>query len=92
MTIGQIASTIVETDGLKGLQKFSDEIYEATGTRIAYQTLRNYKWVWEKTYEYNFSNLNFRTLQKIASDNPKKWAKKIARGMSEEKINKKLSG
>lgn len=87
-TLGEISSQVVKQYGLAGLQDLSKSITEATGRSIAFQTLRNYKWVWEKTSGYDIpDDISYNTLQKIAaSGNIKKYVDLIKEGYTNRDV------
>ena len=74
--LGQVSSTVNELYGKEALLKLADEVEETTGRKISYTTLRNYKWVWERTCSLDLpEDLSYRCLQTIAgSDTPEKYA------------------
>lgn len=87
-SLGQTASTVVSMYGNEALIKLADEVVETSGVKISLTTLRNYKWVWEKTSVLNLpDDLSYRCLQAIAgSKNPEKYAKLVSEGYSSNEI------
>ena len=77
--LGKISAAIAEEYGLGTLFDFSKAIEDSTGLRISPTTLRNYRWVWDKTHDLGLpEDFPYRAYQAIAgSDDPKKWAKAI---------------
>lgn len=80
-SLGQLASKVAEEYGQDRLKDFSREIKENYGLIISTSTLKNYRWVWEKTKELKLpEDLSYRTLQYIASSgNPEYWAERITK-------------
>ena len=77
--LGRMAFEISEKYGPSLLADFSNDIKEGYGLSISPSTLRNYKWVWEKTNKLALpEDISYRTLQYIASSGkPEYWATKI---------------
>jgi len=77
--LGQTAFTVDEMYGKDALVKLANDVAEVSGRKMSYTTLRNYKWVWEKTFTLNLpDDLSYRCLQTIAgASNPEKYAKLI---------------
>lgn len=90
--LGQTASTIVNTYGNNALEKLASDVKESVGRVISVTTLRNYKWVWEKTSILNLpEDLSYRCLQAIAgSKTPDKYAKLVIEGYSSNEIIKMI--
>lgn len=89
-SLGQTASTVVAMYGNDALVKLADEVAENSGIKISITTLRNYKWVWEKTSVLGLpDDLSYRCLQAIAgSKNPEKYAQLVKEGYSSNEIIK----
>jgi hypothetical protein len=87
-TLGQTASTVVELYGNEALLKLAADVEEVAGRKISPTTLRNYKWVWEKTSLLGLpEDLSYRCLQSIAgSKDPVKYANLVAQGYSSNEI------
>ena len=87
-SLGQTASTVVAMYGNDALIHLADQVAENSGVRISVTTLRNYKWVWEKTSSLNLpDDISYRCLQAIAgSKDPDKYAKLVAEGLSSNEI------
>jgi hypothetical protein len=77
--LGELAFKIAEEFGFSKLDDFSRDLREAYGLSISASSLKNYKWVHEKTHSLNFpKDISYRTLQYIASSGrPEYWANKI---------------
>lgn len=90
--LGQTASTVVAMYGNEALVHLADQVAENSGVRISVTTLRNYKWVWEKTSALNLpDDISYRCLQAIAgSKDPDKYAKLISEGLSSNEIIKMI--
>ena len=91
-SLGQTASTVVSMYGNDALVRLADEVAETVGIKISTTTLRNYKWVWEKTSILNLpDDLSYRCLQAIAgSKDPEKYAKLVSEGLSSNEIIKMI--
>lgn len=91
-SLGQTASTVVSMYGNDALIKLADEVAENSGIKISITTLRNYKWVWEKTSVLSLpEDLSYRCLQAIAgSKNPEKYAELVKQGYSSNEIIKMI--
>jgi hypothetical protein len=91
-SLGQTASTVVSMYGNEALVRLADEVAETSGVKISTTTLRNYKWVWEKTSILNLpDDLSYRCLQAIAgSKDPEKYAKLVEEGLSSNEIIKMI--
>jgi hypothetical protein len=89
-SLGQTASTVVSMFGNDSLVKLADEVAETSGVKISVTTLRNYKWVWEKTSVLGLpDDLSYRCLQAIAgSKDPNKYAELVKQGYSSNEIIK----
>lgn len=90
--LGQTASTVVAMYGNNALVDLANQVAETSGVKISTTTLRNYKWVWEKTSVLNLpDDLSYRCLQAIAgSKDPEKYAKMVEEGMSSNEIIKMI--
>lgn len=88
--LGQTASTVVAMYGNDALVKLAEDVKESVGRVVSVTTLRNYKWVWEKTSVLGLpDDLSYRCLQAIAgSKNPDKYAKLVSEGLSSNEIIK----
>lgn len=88
--LGQTASTIVATYGNDALIKLASDVKESVGRIVSVTTLRNYKWVWEKTSILGLpDDLSYRCLQAIAgSKNPNKYSELVKQGYSSNEIIK----
>ena len=86
--LGQTASTVVELYGNEALLKLANDVEETTGHKVSPTTLRNYKWVWEKTSQLGLpEDLSYRCLQSIAgSKDPTKYAQLVGEGYSSNEI------
>lgn len=86
--LGKTASIVVKDYGNEALIKLADDVKETSGRTISITTLRNYKWVWEKTSPFDLpEDLSFRCLQSLAaSKNPEKYVQLIKEGRSSSEI------
>lgn len=89
-SLGQTASTVVAMYGNDALVKLADDVAETSGIKISTTTLRNYKWVWEKTSVLGLpDDLSYRCLQAIAgSKDPNKYGELVKQGYSSNEIIK----
>ena len=88
-TLGKLSYDIAAEYGVDKLNDFSNDIKERHGLSVAPSTLRNYRWVWDKTNELDLpEDLSYRTLQYIASSGRAKyWAKRIEKeGLSSPEV------
>lgn len=91
--IGQIAYTVTELYGAHSLGDLSKEVEDATGRKISVSTLRNYRWVYERTMDLQLpEDLSYQALQRIAgSTDPKAWAKRVDKeGLSSAEVSRLL--
>jgi len=91
--LGQICAAIMDDHpgaGGKALEEFAAEIKVTTGIKVSHSTLRNYAWVYKKTYRYNLPpDVYYIIKQRIASStNPKKWVDLINEGHPSDYIYK----
>lgn len=87
--LGRIASDLSRDWGSQALESLSEDLKETQGLKVSPTTLRNYRWVHEKTAHLNLpEDLSYRTLQTIAStDDPEKWALRIEKeGLSSSEV------
>lgn len=77
--LGEIASKVTGAFGPNSLTTLSDAVLDATGRKLSISTLRNYRWVYERTVNLSLpEDLSYQVLQHIAmSDTPNVWAKRI---------------
>jgi hypothetical protein len=77
--LGRLSYDISKEFGPDKLSDFSRDLKEGYGLQISASTLKNYKWVYDKTHELDLpEDLSYRTLQYIASSGkPEFWATKI---------------
>jgi hypothetical protein len=90
-SLGKVAHEITDRYGSESLKDFASEVKDTYGVSISASTLRNYRYVWERTSELDLpEDLSYRTLQYIASsENPKKWEKRInEEGLSSPEVYK----
>lgn len=88
-SLGQVSSTIASLYGSTALLDFAKEIEDATGRKISPTTLRNYRWVWEKTSALNLpEDFPYRAYQAIAgSKDPQGWANAVHKmGLSGDEV------
>ena len=91
--LGEVATLVTKNFGSNALKTLSEEVENTTGRRISVSTLRNYRWVYERTSILNLpDDLSYHTLQLIAStDSPEEWAQKIANeGLSSPQVARLL--
>lgn len=87
--LGQIAAEVAKQFGAERLPLLADEVASAYGVTCSANTLRNYRWVWEKTCTLDLpEDLSYRTLQTIASSGKAEyWAKRIKdEGLSSSEV------
>lgn len=77
--LGRIALEVSNQYGNVALDVLSEELKETQGNNISPITLRNYRWVEEKTGHLDLpEDISYRTRQAIAgTDDPQRWASKI---------------
>lgn len=77
--LGKIASEVSLAYGKQGLDSLAEDLKEKHGLSISTSTLRNYRWVHERTFALDLpEDLAYRTLQKIASSpDPALWGNRI---------------
>jgi hypothetical protein len=78
-TLGKLAKEVADTYGVPALKDLAEAIKETHGVILAVSTLKNYRWVYEKTSHLNLpEDLSYVTRQYIAtSGDPEGWARKI---------------
>lgn len=77
--LGKLASEIADEFGVDKFEDFSRDLNESQGMTISPSTLKNYRWVWEKTKQLELPlDISYRTLQYIASSGKAEyWAERI---------------
>ncbi len=79
--LGELVYIAYQERGPSVFQKMADEIEETEGIKISHRTLRNKKWVYEKTKDLGLPpDITYRVLQVISgTPNPMVWAKLITK-------------
>lgn len=84
--LGRILSGMSTTYGDKSIQRFADELEETTGRKISVNTLRNYRWVYQRVGHLSLpEDASYKIWQTLAGvDYPDIWLDRM--------INEGLSG
>lgn len=88
-TLGKIASEVAQDWGSDKLKELAEDIKETHGLHITYNSLRNYRYVYDNTKDLELpEDLSYRTLQYIASSGrPAFWALRIKKeGLSSAEV------
>ncbi len=86
--LGELAFISYEQRGTAAFEDLAKQIEDTVGIKTSPKTLRNKKWVYEKTKDLKIPpDIAYHVLQKIAGmKNPEKWAKMIHEGYSGAEI------
>ena len=91
--LGRVSSEIAKKYGPVALKDFAVAVKDTFGLSLSYMTLRNYRWVYDKTKELELpADIAYRTLQCITSSGrPEYWAKRINEdGLSSPEVYRML--
>ena len=77
--LGELAYLAYAERGTAAYEELAKEIEDTVGVRTSHKTLRNKKWVYEKTKDLKIPpDIPYHVLQKISgTKDPKKWANLI---------------
>lgn len=77
--LGKVASSVGSKYGEKRIFQLSSSIEEMTGRKISPDTLRNYRWVWEKVGHLSIpDDVPYTAYKTLAStDHPEEWLQKM---------------
>lgn len=77
--LGRILSGMSGKFGEKSIQRFADDLEEITGRKISVNTLRNYRWVYQRVGNLDIpEDVSYKVWQTLAgTNNPSEWLEKM---------------